>query len=269
MQEGFDHIFDGFSFNTELVFTGHHCDIEEFEEFTTGVVHFVRDGIADLEIKGMDTIKIRQPSLIFFPRPNFMRFTPVDEVGITLICAHTSFNVGNNHPLALSFPDVVVIALEKLSPIKSIIEIFFEEALSLKNYKKQATDKLSSLILIHMTRYLIEHKLMYLGLISAMSNKKVADSLEVIHSNYSHKLTLDSVAKEIGISRSQFAELFSKLLGQTFFEYLTSHRIRVAQRLLKENKSVKVVASSVGFSSSSSFIRKFKEETGVSPGKWL
>jgi len=169
----------------------------------------------------------------------------------------------------MSFPDVVVIELEKLAAIKPILEIFFEEALSQHNYKKQATDKLSTLILIYMTRYLIEHKFMHKGLIAAMSNKNVSESLEIIHSKFNIKLTLDSVAKEIGISRSKYAELFSKLVGQTFFEYLTSHRIRVAQRLIQEKKSIKAVASAVGFSNSSSFIRKFKEVTGVSPGKWL
>jgi len=90
MNEGFDHIFEEFSFNTELIFTGRHCDIEEFEVFDSGVIHFVKEGITDLEVKGMDTIKIREPSLIFFPRPYMMRFMPLDEVGVILICAHTS-----------------------------------------------------------------------------------------------------------------------------------------------------------------------------------
>ena len=268
MQDGLDYIFEGFSLNTELIFAGRHCDIEEFEAFSTGVVHFVKEGIADLEIQGMQTIQIRKPSQIFFPRPNLMRFMPVDEDGIVLICAHTTFSISANHPLAVSFPEVVVIALEQLAPIKSILEAFFDEALSSNAYKKQAADKMSALILLYMTRYLAERKLLHTGLISALSNKKLAEALEIIHGQFNHKLTLGSVAKEVGISRSQFAVLFSKLLEQTFLDYLTSYRIRIAQKLLSEKKSVKVVASKVGFSSSSAFIRKFKEETGCSPGRW-
>jgi len=185
-----------------------------------------------------------------------------------LICAHISFNVHNHHPIPMSFPDVVVIELNKICTIKPILEAFFEEALSSSNYKKQTTDKLSTLILIYMTRYLIDHHILHTGLISAISNSKVAKSLEIIHCQFNNKLTLDSVAKEIGISRSQLAVIFSNLVGQTFFDYLTSHRVSVAKRLILEKKSIKVVAASVGFSSSSAFIRKFKEETGVSPGKW-
>ena len=268
MHDAYDHIFEGFSFSTELIFAGRHCDIEAFEAFSTGVVHFVKEGQADLEIQGMDTVKVRKPSLIFFPRPNLMRFLPVDKDGVILVCAHTSFNISHNHPLVVSFPEVVVIELEQFEPIKGMLESFFNEALSGNAYKKQAADKISALILVYMTRYLIENKLLHTGLISALSNKKIAEALEIIHSQFNQKLTLDSVAKEIGISRSQFAVLFRKLLGQTFLGYLTSHRIRNAQKLLLANKSVKVVASQVGFSSSSAFIRKFKEETGLSPGRW-
>lgn len=268
MHDSLDHIFEGFSFSTELVFAGRHCNIEGFEAFSTGVVHFVKEGIADLEIQGMETIQIRKPSLIFFPRPNLMRFMPVDEDGVILICAHTTFSVSLNHPLVVSFPEVVVIELQQFAPIKIMLEAFFDEALSSNAYRKQAAEKISALILVYMARYLIEHKLLHTGLISALSNKKVAEALEIIHSQFNQKLTLSSVAKEIGISRSQFAVLFSKLLDQTFLGYLTSHRIRIAQKLLLEKKSVKVIASKVGFSSSSAFIRKFKEETGFSPGRW-
>jgi AraC-like DNA-binding protein len=268
MSKGFDYIFEGFSFNTELVFAGRHCDVEGFEDFSSGVIHFVKEGVTDLEIRGMSTIKIREPSLIFFPRPSSMRFMPIDEIGMVLVCAHTTFNVDHNHPVPMSFPDVVVIELKKINLLKPILEAFFEEALSPSDYKKQATDKLSTLILIYMTRYLIEQNILHKGLIAAMSNIKVAKSLEIIHSQFNTKLTLDSVAKVIGISRSQFAVVFTNLIGQTFYDYLTSHRVRVAQRLILEKKSIKVVAAAVGFSSSSAFIRKFKEETGISPGKW-
>ena len=268
MHNAYDHIFESFSFSTELVFAGRHCDIEAFEAFSTGVVHFVKEGQTNLEIQGMETIKVCKPSLIFFPRPNLMRFLPVDEDGVVLVCAHTTFSISYNHPLVVSFPEVVVIELEQFDPIKSMLEAFFNEALSSNAYKKQAADKISALILVYMTRYLIEHKLLHTGLISALSNKKIAEALEIIHSQFNQKLTLDLVAKEIGISRSQFAVLFRKLLGQTFLGYLSSHRIRNAQKLLLANKSVKVVASQVGFNSSSAFIRKFKEETGLSPGKW-
>ncbi len=268
MSEVFDYVFEGFSFNTELIFAGRHCDVEDFEDFSSGVIHFVKEGMTDLEIKGMDTIKIREPSLIFFPRPNLMRFMPIDEIGMVLICAHISFNMQPSHPIPMSFPDVVVIELKKICAIKPILEAFFEEALSSSNFKKQATDKLSTLILMYMTRYLIEHHILHTGLIASISNSKVAKSLEIIHCRFNKKLTLDSVAKEIGISRSQFAVIFSNLVGQTFFDYLTSQRVSVAKRLILEKKSIKVVAAAVGFSSSSAFIRKFKEETGVSPGKW-
>ena len=268
MSDAYDHIFEGFSFDTELIFSGRHFDIDEFGEYPTGFAHFIKEGNANIEIKGMKTIQIRQPSLIFFPKPHLQRILPIDENGVVMVCVHIGFNVSFNHPLIMSFPDVLVIELDKFHPIKAILEVFIDEALSVNIHKKQAAEKLSALILIHMTRYAIEHQLVHSRLISALSNQKIADALEIIHTHFNTKLTLDSVAKEIGISRSQFAVLFTRILEQTFLDYLSSHRIRIAQKLLQANKSVKVVASEVGFSNSSAFIRKFKEVTGMPPGKW-
>ncbi len=268
MSDGYDHIFEDFSFDTELIFSGRHCDIHDFHKYRTGVAHFIKEGNANIEIQGMETIQIRRPSLIFFPKIHLQRILPIDEKGVVMVCVHTDFNLSYHHPLIMSFPDVLVIELDKFDSIKAILESFFDEALSQNIHKKQAAKKLSELILIYMTRYAIEHKLLHSGLISALSNQKIADALEIIHTQLYTKLTLDSVAKQIGISRSQFSMLFNQLLEQTFLSYLSSHRIRIAQKLLLANKSVKVVASEVGFSNASAFIRKFKEANGISPGKW-
>jgi AraC-like DNA-binding protein len=270
MSDAYDFIFEGFNFNTEIVFAGRHCGVSNtFIECSTGIVHFVKEGNASVEMPGMTPININKPSLVFFPRPHAQRIVPLDKEGVVMVCARTSFSVSYTHPIVLSFPEVLVIELEKLDSVQKILEIFFDEALSSRLCNKQITEKMSSALLVYMTRYLIENQLVHRGLIAALSSSKVVKALEIIHKRYSTKLTLDSVANEIGISRSQFAVIFSKLVEQTFFDYLTTHRIGIAKKLLRANKSVKMVAAEVGFSNPSGFIRKFKEETGISPGKWV
>ncbi|PPD00237.1 MAG: hypothetical protein CTY35_03010 [Methylotenera sp.] len=269
MSDVYDFIFEGFNFNTEIVFAGRYCGVSQnFIECSTGLVHFIKSGNAQIEMPEMAPIKIDKPSLVFFPRPHAQRVVPLDENGVVMVCALTSFNASYTHPIIMSFPEVLIIELEKLDSVQKILEIFFDEALSSKLCKKQISEKMSSALLVYMTRYLLDNKLVHKGLIAALTNAKIVKALEIIHSRFNDKLTLSSVANEVGISRSQFAAIFSKLVEQTFFNYLTSYRIGVAQKLLRANKSVKMVAAEVGFSNPSAFIRKFKEETGISPGKW-
>ena len=70
--------------------------------------------------------------------------------------------------------------------------------------------------------------------------------------------TLESLANEIGMSRSAFATQFRRLVGQTVFVYLSQLRIQKAKELLK-NTSLRVdeIASKTGYESERAFTKTF------------
>ena len=78
--------------------------------------------------------------------------------------------------------------------------------------------------------------------------------------------TLESLASEIGMSRSVFFNRFKKLVHETPLSYLTNWRIRQAQKLLMTDSSnISEIAASVGYQSESAFNRIFKSKTGQTP----
>jgi len=78
--------------------------------------------------------------------------------------------------------------------------------------------------------------------------------------------TLESLASEIGMSRSVFFNQFKKLVHETPLSYLTNWRIRQAQKLLMTNNSnISEIAANVGYQSESAFNRIFKSKTGQTP----
>lgn len=85
-------------------------------------------------------------------------------------------------------------------------------------------------------------------------------------SNCTEPLTIEHVAKQIGISRSYFSHLFKDYTQTTFVDYLTKERIRKAETLFLGPKMKLIdIAYECGFTSSSSFNRTFKKVKGMSP----
>ena len=84
--------------------------------------------------------------------------------------------------------------------------------------------------------------------------------------NYDRYMALGDVAALLGIGERQCSNLLKRWFGKTFVELLTATRITAAQELLRRGGySVTFVAHEVGYSDTSYFIRRFKQETGVTP----
>jgi AraC-like DNA-binding protein len=87
-----------------------------------------------------------------------------------------------------------------------------------------------------------------------------------IEENSSEDLSLETAAKEAGLSPFHFLRVFNKVLGVTPHQYLVRTRLRRAARLLAEgNSPVTEVALDAGFADLSNFVRSFRRAAGASP----
>ncbi len=83
-----------------------------------------------------------------------------------------------------------------------------------------------------------------------------------------HDISLNSVARSVGVSPSHFSTIFSHASGQTFIEYLTSARIRHAMELLKTTTlRSSEIAYRVGYGDPHYFSYIFKKHTGRTPSE--
>lgn len=90
-----------------------------------------------------------------------------------------------------------------------------------------------------------------------------------VRCNYARNITLDDIARHVGINRSSLCSLCKRLTGQTVVEHLTAVRIAQAKQfLLVSDDSVKKICYAVGFNDFPHFCRVFKRVVGVSPGEF-
>lgn len=87
--------------------------------------------------------------------------------------------------------------------------------------------------------------------------------------HYSGNITLDEIAAYTGISRSECCRYFRKKSGQTIFGYLNRYRIHKSMELMAgTDGDIAQIAQECGFSDQSYYTKKFREQTGMTPGQY-
>jgi AraC-like DNA-binding protein len=89
----------------------------------------------------------------------------------------------------------------------------------------------------------------------------------MFHQQPAHPWTVDSLAREVALSRSAFAARFAELVGEPPMAYVARWRMQVARAWLGEaDMTVSQVARRLGYGSEAAINRAFKRIVGVPPG---
>ena len=116
----------------------------------------------------------------------------------------------------------------------------------------------SKLITDILTQLLIENSTENMGL--GVIPDYIRKALKEIEIHFCEPLNLDSLSKQLGISKFHFAREFKKYIGITPNEYLTLIRINHSKELLKYSRlTVEEIAVKCGFNYPSHFINQFKK----------
>jgi AraC-like DNA-binding protein len=107
------------------------------------------------------------------------------------------------------------------------------------------------------------------GWIAGMQDPLIARALGLVHGDVRRRWTTDELAHQVGLSRSAFADRFTRVMGQPPMRYLTRHRLeRAAAQLGGSGESIARIAYDVGYESEAAFSRAFSREYGVTPAVW-
>ncbi len=97
---------------------------------------------------------------------------------------------------------------------------------------------------------------------------EIKKTIKYIRENYSKKITLDSLAKNVYSDKFSLSKKFKAVTGSTIIEYINSYRCEKAIELISEGSPINEAAVKCGFNNMSFFTRTFKAHTGKLPSRY-
>jgi AraC-like DNA-binding protein len=130
--------------------------------------------------------------------------------------------------------------------------------------------KLAELLFVEaVRRYLAVLPEGHTGWLAGLRDRIVGRALTLLHARVAHPWTTEELAREVGLSRSAFAQRFTDLLGMPPMHYLANWRLQLAALRLRDSPAATAqIAADVGYASDAAFNRAFKRAFGVTPAAW-
>lgn len=261
--------------------------------------HFVAAGRMQLRVADGEAIEVREGEMVLIPHNDTHRFgSELTVASITareiiqppavgdiarlkyggdgeitqLLCGFlgtdTSFG-----PLLSSLPPVLKLDV-RATPLGTWIESSFRFAVSQIAAGRVGSTtviaKLSELLFVEAVgQYVASLPEDRRGWLAGLRDPQIGRALALLHANPAKAWNAESLAVDVGMSRSGFAERFTSLVGQPPMQYLTFWRMHLAAQKLREGReAVAQVGYAVGYESETAFSRAFKREFNVSPAAW-
>jgi AraC-like DNA-binding protein len=262
-------VFRHFSVSAEVFFCGRLCGVSSnHDSDTAGHLHLLREGCVEVTQPDKQTFRVREPSVLFYPRPMQHRFQ-TDAEGAEIVCAHIDFGAGALQPLLQSLPNFMHIPLSSLGGPGRGVELLFEEAFGDLPGRQAAVDRLAEYVLILLLRVAVGRQLVKSGTLRGLSDERLSKAVMAMHQHPEQPWDLDRLGGVSGMSRARFAAHFREVVGATPMAYLTAWRMAIVQTMLRRGEPLKTIAPAVGYESSTALSRIFTQSTGQSPTEWI
>ncbi len=153
---------------------------------------------------------------------------------------------------------------------RRLLELLGDEATSERPGGFLVVRRLLEIILVEALRHgAAAPQAMDEGLLVGMAEPRIAAALRAMHGAIERPWTVADLAAVAGMSRSGFAEQFSRRLGCPPMDYLLNWRMALARQALREGKArLSEVADRCGYGSASAFSAAFLRVEGCTPSRY-
>lgn len=190
-----------------------------------------------------------------------------EEEKTTMLCGVVRLEHPSAELIINSMPDMIYLESSKssfTSWMNHTVRLISVEAEQTQIGGETILTRLADILVIQALRYWINNNATAKhGWLFALKDQRIGKSLSLLHTNPGRHWTIESLGREIGMSRTAFASKFTKLVGEPMLQYLTKWRMNLAVMRLKDGEKVTPeLVEQLGYKSESAFRRTFKKVIG-------
>jgi AraC-like DNA-binding protein len=187
-----------------------------------------------------------------------------------IVCGYLACDSRPFNPLLAALPRIIHVANQVGGALGTFVRFAVAESKDRRPGGEAVLEHLSELMFVDVVRrYLETLPVDRTDWLAGLREPFVGRALTALHRSPARAWTLESLAHEVGLSRSALAERFTEFVGQPPMQYLANWRMQLAANDLRSGTdSVATIADRVGYESEAAFSRAFKKAVGMSPSKW-
>lgn len=195
------------------------------------------------------------------------------DAHIELFSAHVWLSAYGRDTVMRLLPPIIHVAdgaSPTVGPLAAMMQTLVDETLVQQPGWKLSAARMADLLLVQVLRaHLAQSGMQHAGWLRGLTDPAIARALMAIHRAPERPWTLDTLAREAGMSRTRFAARFRERVEVSPIQYLATHRLTLAaDRLAQGGQRVSEVARRLGFTSDKVFARAFTRWAGVAPGAY-
>jgi AraC-like DNA-binding protein len=188
-----------------------------------------------------------------------------------LVCVKVKFDHPAAYQLISKLPRIILVRaansheMEWLDPL---VRFIGSEARTLRPGGDTVLTRLADILIIQTIRWWIESQTtMQPGWLAALRDVRIGRAITLIHREPARAWTIGTLANKVAMSRSSFADHFTKTLGEPVMHYVARWRMYTALTILQQDSvDIGELAARLGYSSEAAFSRTFKRVIGITPG---
>jgi AraC-like DNA-binding protein len=262
--------------------------------------HAVTSGTAWLRVDGYETLQLMPGDLLVLPsgvahrlssepKGRCRRFdrsmkeermTPEGDLELaghgaitTFVCAAYDYDLDVAQPLMGLLPPVLHVPAHPVTgrSTAALVDLLAGEIGARDAGSRAAVARLIDLLLIVAIRRWVEEQpdRGAPSWLTALRDPVIGRVLALLHDRPGEQWTLETLAREVHISRATLARRFTEEVGEPPLAYLGSWRMQIAaQRLKHTSETVESIAREVGYTSEYAFNRAFSRHRGQPPGRY-